>query len=228
MKQYENFKSVITSKIWVQETTSTHNTLCSQPNCYSNCHERCNLDFSLNADTFLQCAAMGGGTTCLKCRHSYSSHRHYNSLWKRKDHSQENVDRDAEDKYNKAKKEKNNHETMIVDLDQVILDLDLELEEALISLGRLTESYARLSLSGSFAGQVKKSVRLLEANLEAMRNNKADLKSIEMIEKSLDNMKQKLKVVEAANEKAKGNVGRPTESILSRIRASASRAIFGV
>jgi len=171
---------------------------------------------------------MGGGTACRQCNHSYNSHRHYNSLWKLKDHSQEKIDHDAEDKYNKAKKEKNTHETMIVDLDQVILDLDLELEEALISLGRLTESYARLSLSGSFAGQVKKSVRLLEANLEAMRNNKADLKSIEMIEKSLDNMKQKLLVVEAANEKAKGNVGRPTESILSRIRATASRAIFGV
>ena len=152
---------------------------------------------------------MGGGTKCLQCNHSYDTHRHYNSLWKLKDHSQDKVDRDAEAKYNKAKREKNNRETMIVDLDQVIEDLDLELEEALTSLGRLTESYARLSLSGCFAGQVKKSVRLLEANLEAMRNNKADLKSIEMVEKSLDNMKEKLKVVKAANEKVKGSIGMP-------------------
>ena len=170
---------------------------------------------------------MANGNSCRKCHHSYNSHRHYHSLWKLQDHSQEKIDHEAETKYNEARKEKNEHETMIVDLDQVILDLDLELEEALISLGRLTESYARLSLSGSFAGQVKKSVRLLETNLEAMRNNRADPRSIEMVEKSLESMKQKLKVVEAANEKAKGDFGRPTESILSRIKAT-GRAMFGV
>ncbi|KAF8333284.1 hypothetical protein F5887DRAFT_893774 [Amanita rubescens] len=237
MKQYQNFKSVITSQIWVQENTSRHNTLCSQPGCYSNCHVECNLGFSLNPETFKGCAAMDGGTTCRQCRHSYNTHRHYNSLWKMKDHTQKDVDHDAEAKYNKAKREKNSHETMIVDLDKVIRDLDMELEEALISLGRLTESYARLSLSGSFAGQVKKSVRLMEANLEAMRNNKSDPKSVEMVEKSLDNMYQKLKVVEDANQKvrgrsmfaeeaneeARGNVGRSTKNILSKIRATSSR-----
>jgi len=145
MKQYKNFRSVITSQIWVQETTSRHNTLCSQPDCYSNCHVQCNLGFSLNAATFLQCAAMGGGTKCLQCNHSYDTHRHYNSLWKLKDHSQDKVDRDAEAKYKKAKREKNNHETTIVDL----------------------------------------------------------------VEKSLDNMKEKLKVVKAANEKVKGSIGMP-------------------
>jgi hypothetical protein len=229
MKQYENFKSVISSKLWVQEDTSNHNTLCAEPNCYSNCHVGCSLDFSLDPNTFVHCAAMDGNS-CRRCSHSYDSHRHYHSVWRRQDHSQEKIDREAERKYNEAKKEKNVHETMIVDLDQVILDLDLELEEALISLGRLTESYARLSLSGSFAGQVKKSVKLLEANLEAMRNNRADPKSMEMVEKSLDSMKQKLKVVEAANEKAQGNIGRPTESILSRIKATGARAraMFGV
>ena len=227
MKQYENFRSVITSKLWVQEDTSRHNTLCAEPNCYSNCHVECNLDFSLDPNTFLSCTAMAGGNSCLKCNHSYNSHRHYNSLWKLQNHSQEKIDHEAETKYNEAKKGKKEHEIMIVDLDQVILDLDLELEEALISLGRLTESYARLSLSGSFAGQVKKSVRLLETNLEAMRNNRADPRSIEMVEKSLESMKQKMKVVEAANEKAKRNVGRPTESIISRIRAT-GRAMFGV
>ncbi|KAF8331178.1 hypothetical protein F5887DRAFT_895198 [Amanita rubescens] len=223
MKQYKDYKSVITSKIWVQETTSKHNTLCAHPNCYSNCHVPCGLDFSLDPETFSQCSAMAGGNSCKQCNHSYNSHRHFNSLWKRQDNSQEKIDHEAEAKYNKAKREKNNHETMIVDLDQVVRDLDLELKEVLFSLGQLTESYAKLSLSGSFAGQVKKSVRLLELNLEAMRSNNADLGSIKAIEKSLEEMKKKLKVVEAAKEKAKEkakeNVGIPTEGVVFRARA---------
>ena len=208
MKQYENFKGVITSKVWKQERTSSHNTLCSKPNCYSNCHIQCGLKFSLDPEQFLGCSAIKGGNVCRECNHPYDSHRHYNSLWKLEDHRQESIDHKAEEKYNKAKREKNNRETMIVDLDNVISRLDSELEETYSSLSRLTESYAKLSLSGSFAGQIKKSVRLMEESLEAMRSNKElqDLKSIEMFEKSLENMKRKLKVVEAANEKEKGVV----------------------
>lgn len=207
MKQYENFKSVITSKVWTQERTSSHNTLCSEPNCYSNCHVQCSLKFSLDPEKFLGCNAMDGGRTCRECNHAYDSHRHYNSLWKLEDHRQENIDHKAEEKYNKAKREKNGRETMIVDLDKVISRLDSELGEALSSLRRLTDSYAGLSLSGSFAGQIKKSVRLMEVRLEAMRNDEgSDVKSIEMFEKSLENMKQKLRVVEAADEKEKGRL----------------------
>ena len=158
---------------------------------------------------------MNGGINC-RCGHSYDRHRHYNSLWKQKDHTQEKIDPDAERTYNEAKKNKNDQEKMIVDLDQIIADLDKEMEEALTSLGWLTEAYARLSLSGSFAGQVKKSVGLLEANLEAMRNNKADMKSIELVEKSLNNMKAKLKVVEEADAKAKGKSG---DSVIAKLKS---------
>ena len=218
MKQYENFKSVISSKVWKQEKTSSHNTLCSEPDCYSNCHIECGLKFSLDSEIFLRCKAMDG-KTCLKCNHSYNSHRHYNSLWKLEDHKQESIDHDAEQKYKRAMREKNNRETLIVDLDKVISGLDSELDKALSSLGRLTEAYAKLSLSGNFAGQVEKSVRLMETRLEAMRKDQEDHKSIEMFEKSLENMKQKLKVVEAANEKTKERF---------KTSGAIARVIFGV
>ena len=158
MKQYENFKGVITSKVWKQERTSSHNTLCSEPDCYSNCHVQCGLKFSLDPEQLLSCSAIKGGESCRECNHSYDSHRHYNSIWKLEDHRQENIDHKAEEKYNKAKREKNDRETMIVNLDKVISGLNSELEEALLSLERSTESYAGLSLSGSFAGQIEKSV----------------------------------------------------------------------
>jgi len=70
----------------------------------------------------------------------------------------------------------------------------------------LVESYASLSLMGSFAGQVKKAVRLMEVNLEAMRNKNSDPSSMAMFEKSLEILKKKLKVVEEASRRAEMSV----------------------
>ena len=108
---------------------------------------------------------------------------------------------------------------MLADLKSAVASLDVDMEESLARVGFLTESYAKLSLSGSFAGQVKKSVRLLETNLQAMlSSNNADHKSIEMVEKSLESMKAKLKVVEEAKAKTKEQISRP--GWLSRMRAA--------
>ncbi|PFH47861.1 hypothetical protein AMATHDRAFT_76995 [Amanita thiersii Skay4041] len=146
--------------------TPSHNTLCSHPDCYSNCHISCGLEFTLAPAALRGCLAMSG-ETCKQCGHSYLDHRHYNVEWQQEDDVQKSVD-------------------------------TLARRNCLAEVGELTQSYAKLSLSGSFAGQIKKSVRLIEVNLEAMRHNKADLKSIEKVEKSLEHMKDKLIVETAA------------------------------
>jgi len=51
------------------------------------------------------------------------------------------------------------------------------------------------SLSGSFSGQVKKSVKLLETHLKAIRN-KSDPGTIKQIEASLEQLRAKLEVLE--------------------------------
>ncbi len=107
---------------------------------------------------------------------------------------------------------------MLADLKRSVASLDVDMEESLARVGFLTESYAKLSLSGSFAGQVKKSVRLLETNLQAMQSNNADRKSVEAVEKSLESMKAKLNVVEEAKAKTKEQISRP--GWLSRMRAA--------
>ncbi|SRR6266576_5119844 len=201
MKQYENFKSVITKQFWDRERTSQHNTLCSHPNCYSNCHVDCHLKFSVDHEKFLKCKAIRGGQNCRQCGHKYTFHRHYNEVWKQKDHNQVKIDHTAERKYNEAMGEKRSRESKIIDFSGMIRDLNSDLQKALASVSKLTEAYARLSLSGSFTGQVKKSVKLLEAKLEAVRNNKADAQTIKMIEDGLETMKKKLEVMERANAK---------------------------
>lgn len=193
--------------------------MCSVPDCYSNCHVPCDLGFTLEPKGLLQCMAMRNGDTCQHCSHSYLDHRHYNSQWKQEDDTQTTIDKDAEKKYKEAARNSTLQQKMLADLKSAVASLDVDMEESLARVGFLTESYAKLSLSGSFAGQVKKSVRLLETNLQAMlSSNNADHKSIEMVEKSLESMKAKLKVVEEAKAKTKEQISRP--GWLSRMRAA--------
>jgi len=156
--------------------------------------------------------------TCQHCNHSYLDHRHYNSQWKQEDDTQTTIDKDAEKKYKEATRNSTLQQKMLADLKRSVASLDVDMEESLARVGFLTESYAKLSLSGSFAGQVKKSVRLLETNLQAMQSNNADRKSVEAVEKSLESMKAKLNVVEEAKAKTKEQISRP--GWLSRMRAA--------
>ncbi|KAF8634980.1 hypothetical protein AX17_004054 [Amanita inopinata Kibby_2008] len=206
MEAFKNYKSIITQKIWKQIAANRHNTLCSVPSCHSNCHVPCSLDFSLDPVKLVDCWMTEEDGKCRVCKHNYLDHRHYNAKWEQVEDRQETIDPDAEKKYKEAVKDNTFQEKMKQDLENSISTIKTDMQETLTELGELTQSYAQLSLSGSFAKQVKMSVRLLETNLEAMKTNKADSESIQMVEKSLEEMKRKLEIVESAGKKANGGV----------------------
>jgi hypothetical protein len=164
---------------------------------------------------------MAGCVSCQNCGHSYLDHRHYNSQWKQEDVTQTTIDKDAEKKHREAERNNTLQERVLADLKSAIASLDVDMEESLGRVGLLTEAYAKLSLSACFAGQVRKSVRLLETNLQAMQSNQADPKSVEAVERSLESMKAKLKLVQEAKVKTKEQIGRP--GWLSRMRAAMMR-----
>ena len=116
------------------------------------------------------------------------------------------MDESAEMKYDEAKQKSDENRKIMVDLDRIIASLNEEMKQTLSLVGRLVGFYASLSLMGSFAGQVKKAVRLMEVNLEAMRNKNSDPSSIAMFEKSLEILNKKLKVVEEADQRAEMSV----------------------
>ena len=62
--------------------TDRHNTLCGAKGCHSNCHLPCYLPKSFDKQAFKGCAAMGGGTRCKKCGHSYDLHYHNEVMFK--------------------------------------------------------------------------------------------------------------------------------------------------
>lgn len=212
IEQYRQYESTIKQQVYKQIETPKHNTLCAAPKCYSNCHEGCYLSFSFDPKGLLNCWAFSGskGTRgCRKCDHSYESHHHYNSRWELHEDTQVTIDQDAKKKHDHAVSEKSQQELGMALLKQTILDMDKALAESTAKVGQLVEEYAKLSLSGSFSGQVKKSVALLELNLETMRSNGTDAQTIKSVEKALARMQEKLTVVEKAKEQARQRPSAP-------------------
>ncbi|KAF9464254.1 hypothetical protein BDZ94DRAFT_1297271 [Collybia nuda] len=206
IEQYKTYQSTIKQQVYKQIDTAKHNTLCAVPKCYSNCHESCFLDFSFDPKGLLNCWAFSGPKAiqgCRKCDHSYETHHHYNVRWELREDTQIAVDEEAKRKYNDAISVKAQQELGMKQLKQTIMNMDTALAEATDKVGQLVEDYARLSLSGSFAGQVKKSAALLELNLETMRGNGADEQTMKSVEKALNRMKEKLALVEKAKEQAR-------------------------
>lgn len=64
---------------WIETIkTTSHNTLCTIKDCYSNCHAPCYLPKSWDKEDFKDCRAIidGGGTNCKQCGHEYFWHYH--------------------------------------------------------------------------------------------------------------------------------------------------------
>lgn len=202
MDTLKDFEKVIKRKCHIQAPMTYHSTLCSVPDCYGNCHEHCGLNFSLDPSQLSRCIAMHNrGSTCKVCGHRRDDHRHYNTLWKEVEEDERVVDEEAEKKYREATSEKDRKEAMKERAQIAIDELTKNVDDAIIQLGILAEEYANLSLSGSFAGQVEKSLKLLELNIEKMRNDGSDPEVIKKVEKSMASMDDKLKVLREAKQK---------------------------
>lgn len=219
-------------KVWEQVNTTQHNTICRYPECRSNCHVGCKLPFSLDPDTVMQeCFAMTD-SGCRRCGHSLMEHHHYRSLWKKRTQTQKVVLKGSEQEYNDAAEKNSEYENTIVNLGKSIADIDAESEDLFASLRHLTESYAALSLTGSFIGHVKKTKKYLETNLEIMRRNKyADPRVKEFVEKSLDDVNRKLIILQQVDKgdrvSGRGTAGGNVKRIGGRIKGGVKSAVRG-
>ena len=233
----EEYRRIVTEKVWQQVNTTQHNTICRYPECRSNCHVGCKLPFSLDPDTVMQeCFAMTE-SGCRRCGHSRMEHHHYRSLWKKRTQTQRVVLKGLEQKYNDAAQKNDEYENMRVDLAKSIAEIDAELEEVLALLRHLTESYAAMCLTGSFIGQIKKTKNFLEKNLEIMRRDKyADPRVMAFVEKSLDDANGKLAILQQADRgdrgsgrgMAGGNVKRIGEIIKDGVKSAVRGAVSGI
>ncbi|KAM6499744.1 hypothetical protein JOM56_005252 [Amanita muscaria] len=228
MDKYQHYQEVVKEKVWTPCPTLEANTICLLPDCYSNCPiNRPELEKSHRSEASAweeywgQHVPVAVGRpaawlisgyfsihnylllpNCPRCKHPYHHHTHDCMEWRQKDHQRIVINQDAENKYTGAKDENEKQEALKATIQETINDLSDEIEDCLNRLGLLTEEYSKLSLSGSFTGQVGKTVVLLELNLESMRNNGTVPESVRKVEKSLERMKEMLSILEKAKAKS--------------------------
>src|SRR6266550_1502163 len=229
MELYENLQRAA-RKFWKQVDSDTLNMICHHPQCHANCTigvepeslrpghvfaALVGLPFIL-IGSVVYAAYLGGRTMVsffrgnatqappprkvCNCGHPDEDHSLRKSLWKQRDTNWV-IDEGAEKRYDEAKRKNDENSKIMVDIKHIIASLDERIQQELALVRELVESYASLSLAGSFAIQVKKAIKYMKVNLEAMRNNTSDPKLVETVEESLEIMKNKLIVVEVANQR---------------------------
>ncbi|PBK60448.1 hypothetical protein ARMSODRAFT_966036 [Armillaria solidipes] len=134
-----------------------------------------------------------------ECKHGREFHRHYNSIWAIEEISELKVNQEAKAKFENAQNAKERAEEFKKQIKDKKTMLQDRIKNATEELGRLVERYSNLSLSGSFAGQVETAVKMLEQNLEGMRESGAARETIDKVQASLDSMREKLEVLKEAN-----------------------------
>ena len=206
MEEYKKYETVATNQIWVHSPTKTRNTLCVAQECYSNCHVDCFLPFSLDPTNFMWCEVMDDDDQCQICKHSYHDHRHFKSLWKQENKTDVVVDEQLVQRFLEAKASEGKLKEMKITLESAIKRLDEGLDKSLDEIASHTEAYVKLALTGSFTALIKRTVRLLETTSEAMRNNKADMATVKVVEESLTSVRTKLELVTNAAKRRQINV----------------------
>ncbi|KAK7458148.1 hypothetical protein VKT23_010056 [Stygiomarasmius scandens] len=207
MDIYRTYETTARRKVKVQKATQNHNTLCSVPECYSNCHIHCYLNFTLDPAGLRGCTAMQPTEeTCnvSGCGHPRDRHRHYNVIWEDEEQTQNIVDEDMKKKFMNAKSEKEKKENLQQLLQSSLDTLTGLIESSTEELATLASKYADLSLSGSFSGQVEKAVKMLEQNHKAMEEKGVDKVTLDKVQKSLDEMKRKLDLLRKAQKENEG------------------------
>jgi len=213
----------ITRQIWEQVYDDTTNMICNYPQCHTNCIFEVKKSGSKKvfASAILSLpllpfhpvgyAALNGavaaasrrnnvppeGETCSTCGHL--SERHYvgKSLWRSR--YVNDINQYAQTKYNEAKQLNDFHSNRIGDLNKSITSSWQSMVREFAVAAQLINSYASLSLMGSFTKPKEKAIKLMEFRLEAARNSEPDMASVEETRKCLDAMRQRLNVLERAN-----------------------------
>jgi hypothetical protein len=184
------FEREVNTLVWKHEPSSTHNLLCSQSGCYSNCHQGCTLDFTLDPSALRDCSVMRG-ETCIKCSHSLWDHHHYRVLWKQVFETQTTIDEPMKKQWEEARASGEIAKLSLAKLVDRYKVLNDAVNNNRNELTDLVSDYAQVALGGSFSAQVEKAIKLLKQKLKGMRESGVDREQLAKVEESLKVMRKK-------------------------------------
>lgn len=179
--------------VWKLQKSSTHNMICGQAKCYSNCE----TDYKSNIPLDLKGRFKG---KCNKCKHSLWDHHRCQSTWEQIIDTQVLIDQDVKRKWVAARDGKGKLAVLNARRDRVLRDLNQIINGATDDLAQHVERYTRLSLSGNFSAQVSSVVRLLEQNYTALETKGVDPDQLQKVNESVEHMKRKLELLNDAKD----------------------------
>ncbi|KAF8341041.1 hypothetical protein F5887DRAFT_1284148 [Amanita rubescens] len=221
-----------TRLVWEKVPSDLLNSICSYPGCYTNCkiglakrkHWGIRIASAVLTSPLLHVHPLGYiavnravGTVASRystprpsnschCGHTAENHTICESVWEKRETNLV-LDPDAQMQYDQAKSGHDDNRTIVINLDYAIMRLDQKIKKEFAKIVQLVRSYASLSLAGSIAGPKQKAIRLLETRLESLRNKNSDPSLIDETERSLEMMKERLKAMEEAEERAEIRIG---------------------
>lgn len=199
------YQSIMQRDTHVQKNTSYHNTLCTVPQCFSNCHQHCQLEFLLDCvEIHRRCTAFCDGDefgrleNCNVCNHSWQDHRHFHAEWDVEQQNETTVDDEAKQKFTAAQSQAGMITSQKQQIEQAIQRFEEEVRQHEEHLGELCLQFQDLALSGSFSGHLASAIRMLEVRLETMKSSGSDSASIERMEERIESLRKRYNIVEKA------------------------------
>ena len=135
---------------------------------------------------------------CTECRHPFSDHHHSKTRWVQVQDTQVKIDEELRAKWEAAKNARARKEILKESVLATLGDLNKAVDDNTEELAQLAADYANMSLSGSFAAQMEKTVNVLEDRVKTMEQEGFGKDQLDKVRESLDAMRKKIHLLGVA------------------------------
>ena len=164
---YSKYKTTRKVKRPIVVKTDRHNTLCGEKGCHSNCHLDCyDLPKSFDKKAFKDCAAMGGGTNCTKCGHSYVVHYHSEVKFEFVTEEVDLIDHATRQLFEAAKDMEKVKDILLKDLKNRKGASIEKMRVLSVKMNVTIEEFERLGISRNYAKLLENQIAVIEHRLE--------------------------------------------------------------
>ncbi|KAF9256842.1 hypothetical protein L218DRAFT_965943 [Marasmius fiardii PR-910] len=222
MRLISKYEEIIRAPVYKHEETDKHNLLCVASNCYSNCLLDCTLEFTLDSEVLAELSIFSGSSgqglkrRCKLCGHLAQDHRHYRSKWVKEIELRKVIDKEAKERYERAKMEESklvsvlrvieeniarlekdriNHESVVQGIEEEIARLEEDIVDLEVELADLCDGYNDLRLSGRLSIDIQASLCLLLLRESKIKENGATLDALQRMAKRIERVEEKLTIV---------------------------------
>ncbi|XP_011408678.1 PREDICTED: uncharacterized protein LOC105315658 [Amphimedon queenslandica] len=194
----EKFKELQSTMKKEPQGTNYHNTICSAPRCFSNCHEHCSIPPIFEEYKFKYCACIDGDY-CTVCGHHYAMHKHLYFKYVDVKHTWWETNPLKEKRFREAKNAEERARLLKKELEEERDAIIKEKEKLFDILIQAIEEFQALGINRSFMKVLQSQVSIIEHHLEGNVDTDPNSSGAEKLEESKRELTKKIKIVKEAN-----------------------------